>query len=140
MNQLVHSFDLPRIGEPHGFFVNGNFIVFRYWADSLAGENYLENASGFDSTTIYIRHASGLPVPVRVSPETGVNLKNDHGSPLQNISLCAIEFDEEVFSLKELSQGKLVRLEFIRKGRYCLHYEWMESDIRKEAHVDMVVG
>ena len=140
MNRLVNSFDLPRIGEPHGFFVNGNFIVFRYWADSLAGGNFLENASGFNSSTIYIRHASGLPVPVRVSPKTGVNLKNDHDAPLQNISLCAVEIDEEVFSLKELSQEKIVRLDFIREGRYCLHYEWMESDIRKEASVDIVVG
>jgi len=140
MNRLVNSFDLPRIGEPLGFFVNGNFIVFRYWADSLAGGNYLENASGFNSSTIYIRHASGLPVPVRVSPKTGVNLKNDHGAPLQNISLCAVEFDEEVFALKELSQGKLVRLEFIRKGSYRLRYEWMESGTKKEAHVDIVVG
>ena len=140
MNRLVHSFDLPRIGEPHGFFVNGNFIVFRYWADSLAGGNYLENASGVNSSTIYIRHASGLPLPVRVSPKTRVNLKNDHDSPLQNISLCAVDFDEEVFSLKEFSQGKLVRLEFIRKGSYRLRYEWMESGTRKEARVDMVVG
>jgi hypothetical protein len=140
MNRLVHSFDLPLIGEPQGFFVNGNFIVFRYWADSLAGGNYLENASGFNSSTIYIGHASGLSMPVRVSPKTGVNLKNDHDAPLQNISLCAVEFDKEVFSLKELSQGKIVRLEFVRKGRYCLRYELMEADIGKEARVDIVVG
>lgn len=140
MNRLVHSIDLPGIGEPHGFFVNGNFIVFRYWADSLTGGNYLENASGFNSSTIYIRHASGLSTPVRVSPKTGVNLKNDHDSPLQNISLCAVDFDEEVFSLKELSQGKVARLEFIRKGSYRLRYEWMESGTKKEASVDIVVG
>ncbi len=98
------------------------------------------NASGFNSTTIYIRHASGLPVPARISPKTGVNLKNDHDVPLQNIPLCAVEIDEEVFALKELSQGKIVRLEFIRKGRYRLHYEWMESDIGEKASVGIVVG
>ena len=140
MNRLANSSDLPKIGEPHGFIVNDNFIVFRYWVDSLAGGNYLEDASGFNSSTIYIRHASGLSMPVRVSPKTGVNLKNDHDAPLQNISLDAVEFDEEVFSLKELSQDKIIRLEFIRKGSYRLRYEFVESGTKKEASVDIVVG
>ena len=140
MNRLVNNFDLPAIGEPSGFFVNDKFIVFRYWADSLAQGNYLEHASGFNSTSIYIRHASGLPAPVRISPKTGVNLKNDHDAPLQNISLSAVDFDEEVFALKELSQRKIIRLEFAQKGRYCLRYEFLESGIEKEARVDIVVG
>lgn len=140
MNRLVNSFDLPVKSELRGSFVNAEFIVFQYWAGSLAEGNYLEHASGFNSTTIHIKHASGLSMPVRVSPKTGVNLKNDHGAPLQNISLCAVEFDEEVFSLNELPQGKIVRLKFIRKGSYCLRYESMESGRKKEASVDIVVG
>jgi hypothetical protein len=140
VNRLVHSFDLNVKGQSSAFFFNHEFIVFRYWADSLAEGNYRECASGFNSTTVYIRHASGLPVPVRVSSKTGVNLKNDHDRSLQNISLEAVEFSEEVFSLKELSRGKIIRLEFIRKGRYCLRYEWIEPNTRKVASADIVVG
>ncbi len=140
MNRLVHSFDLPVIGEPLGFFVNDKFVVFRYWADSLAEGNYLEHASGFNSTTVYIQHSSGLPAPVRVSSKTGVNLKNDHDDSIRNISLSSGDFDEEVLTLKEFSQGKIVRLEFVRKGRYCLRYEFLESSIVKQASVEIVVG
>ena len=139
MNHLVNSFDLPVIGEPSGFFVNDKFIVFRYWADSLAQGNHLEHASGFNSTTVYIRHASGLQTPVVISGKTGVNLKNDHDGSLQNISLSAVEFGEEVFVLEKLSQRKIVRLEFVRKGRYCLRYELIESGAGKSASVDIVV-
>lgn len=139
MNRLVHSFDLPIIGEPQGFFINDNFIVFRYWADSFAEENYLEHASGFNSTTIYIKHSSSLTIPVCIPAKTGVNLKNDLGSSLQNISLFAVEIDEEVFALDKFSQGKIVRLEFVRKGRYCLRYEVIESGTKKDASFDIVV-
>jgi len=140
MNRLVNSFDLPVIDEPLGFFVNEKFIVFRYWADSLAQGNYLEHASGFNSTTVYIQHSSGLPAPVRISWKTGVNLKNDHDVSIRNISLSSLEFDEEVLTLKELSKGKIVRLEFVRKGRYCLRYDFLESGIEKQANVDIGVG
>jgi hypothetical protein len=140
MNRLVNSFDLPVKGKPYASFVNDEFIVFRYWANSLAEGNFLEYASGFNSTTVYIRHASGLPLPVCISHKTGINLKNDRDAPLMNISLSAVGFDKEVFSLKELSEGKIVRLEFVQKGHYCLRYEWMEADTMNEASVDIVVG
>jgi hypothetical protein len=139
MNRLVNSFDLPLKSELLASVVNDKFIVFRYWAESIAEGNYLEHASGFNSTTIYIRHASGLPTPVVIAGKAGINLQNDFAGPLKNISLSADEIDGEVFALDELSQGKIVRLEFVRKGRYCLRYEFMESDSKKSASVDLVV-
>lgn len=138
MNRLVNSIDLPIKSEAPDYFVNDEFIVFRYWADSIAEGNYLEHASGFNSTTIYIKHASGLPIPV-IAGKAGVNLKNDFAGTLKNISLCAVEFDEEVFSLENLSPGKMVRLEFAQKGRFCLRYEVGEPGSQKESSVDIVV-
>ncbi len=138
MNRLAHSFDLPVKGNPPGFSVNDNFIVFHYWADSLAGGNYLEHASGFNSTTIYIRHSSNLPMPVRIPCKTGVNLKNDHDGSLKNISLSTA--GSEVFNLEEIPPRKIVRLEFARKGLYRLRYEFVESGTDKEESVDIVIG
>lgn len=140
MNRLANSFDLPLIGEPQGFFANDKFIVFRYWAESLAEGNYMEHASGFNSTTIYIRHASGLPTPVVIAGKIGINLQNDFDGTLKNISLSADEIDGEVFTLDELSKGKIVRLEFVRKGCYSLRYEFMESGNVKDGNVDIVVS
>ncbi len=139
MNRLVNSIDLPIKSEAPDYFVNDEFIVFRYWADSIAEGNYLEHASGFNSTTIYIKHSSGLPIPVVIAGKAGVNLKNDFAGTLKNISLSAGDFDEEVFALKNLSPGKMVRLEFVQKGRYCLRYEFKDSGNQKEASVDIVV-
>lgn len=140
MNLLINSFDLPIKDDLPEPCVNAEFIVFRYWAGHLAEGSYPRHASGFNSDTVYIKHASGLPTPVRVAWKTGINLKNDHEGSLKNISLSAIDFDEEVFSLKELAQGKIVRLEFVLKGRYCLRYGWMDADTMKETSVDIVVG
>jgi hypothetical protein len=140
MNRLANSFDLPLKTELPASVVNDKFIVFRYWAESLAEGNYMEHASGFNSTTIYIKHASGLPTPVVIAGKIGINLQNDFDGTLKNISLSADEIDGEVFALDELSQGKIVRLEFVRKGCYCLRYEFLESDNVKDASVDIVVS
>jgi hypothetical protein len=140
MNRLVNSFELPVIGEPLGFFVNDEFVVFRYWASSLAQGNYLEHASRFNSTTVYVHHSSGLPAPVHVPWKSGVNLKNDHDDLIRNISLSAGELNKEVLTLKELSKGEIVQLEFVQKGRYCLRYELLKSGVEKQANVDIVVG
>ena len=140
MNRLVHSFELPVIGEPLGFCVNGEFVVFRYWADSLAQGNYLEHASGFNSFTVYIKHSSGLPAPVQVAWKAGVNLKNDHDDTIRNISLSVGDLNKKVLTLKELSKGKIVRLEFVQKGRYGLRYEFLKSGVAEQSRVDIVVG
>jgi len=140
MNRLVNNIDLPIKGEPPASVVNDKFIVFRYWADSLAEGNYLEHASGFNSTTIYIKHASDLPVPVSIFDKTVVNLRNDPEGSIQDISLCAVDFNEEVFALENLPPKKNVRLQFVQKGHYRLRYEFIESGNRKEASVDIVVS
>jgi len=140
MNRLVNNIDLPVKGEPPAYSSNDKFIIFRYWVDSIAKGNNLEHASGFNSITIYIKCSGSLPVPVRVSRKTPVNLRNDHEGSIQDISLCAVDFNEEVFALENLPPKKSVRLQFVREGRYRLRYEFIESGNEKDASVDIVVG
>ncbi len=139
MNRLTHNFDPKFKREPVAPFINERFINHRYWQHPIADGSHLEGVCGFNSMTIYIEHASRLSNPVSIVGKSSVNFKNDHGSPLEDISLSAVEFDQEVFSLKELSEEKSFRLEFVRKGRYRLRFGLEESGQRKKASVELVV-
>jgi hypothetical protein len=139
MNRIPHNFDPKLKREPLAPFINDRFVNHRYWQRPVADRSHLEDSCGFNATTVYMEHASRLPAPVSVASKTWVNFKNDGESSMEAISLVAVELDEEVFTLQDLPQGKSVRLEFVRKGRYSLRYGWTESGQRKEASVAIVV-
>ncbi|MDA0691606.1 MAG: hypothetical protein O3A78_04405 [Nitrospinae bacterium] len=139
MNRLAPNFDPKFNREPLAPFINGRFVNYRYWQHPISDGSHLEDTCGFNSITVYIKHASRLALPVTIAGKTSVNLKNDHEGSIHDISLSAVEMDKEVFSLEKLSQAESIRLEFIRKGRYRLRYGLIESGNRKEASVDIVV-
>jgi hypothetical protein len=139
MNRLAHNFDPKFKREPVAPFSNGRFVNHRYWQHPIADGSHLESACGFNSMTIYIEHASHLSTPVSIVGKSSVDFKNDHGSPLADISLSTVETDQVIFSLNELSQEKSFRLDFVRKGRYRLRFGLEESGQRKEASVELVV-
>ncbi|GJL77723.1 MAG: hypothetical protein NPINA01_07120 [Nitrospinaceae bacterium] len=120
-------------------FINERFIEFSYWEHPWTGKFNLNRGTGFKSTTIYMKHASQHPAPVFVSPKSGVILKNDHEDSLQDISLCHVDSNEEVFSLKKLPHNKSIRLGFVRSGSYRLLYRLLESGHENAASVDIFV-
>jgi hypothetical protein len=139
MNRLANNFDPKFQREPLAPFINERFINFNHWLHPVADGNRLEQACGFNSMTVYIKHASRLALPVTIAGKHSVNLKNDHEDAIHDISLCADGFDKTVFSLKHLPQSQSVRLDFIRKGRFRLRFWFEESGQRQEASVDIIV-
>jgi len=139
MNRLPDNFDPKLKREPLAPFINDRFVNHRYWQRPIADGSHLEDACGFNSMTIYIEDASHLSNPVSIVGKSSVNFKNNHDDAIHDISLCALEMDKEVFALQELPRDKSFRLEFVRKGRYRLHFRLIEPGQRKEAGVDIVV-